>query len=127
MVEEVLREGHSLGIFAEEARELEAFCDRQVGFDNVERAALHLGFLDYLCSPLAQHVVHSAEGLAGGRDFAHEYRLKQSGAGCDLQALEESSSAGDDLGSVSVDGVGVDLGVDDVEPASPGILFSEDS
>jgi len=77
-------------------------------------------------SSLGQTVVDTAHGIHGGGDFSQEDGFLESGFSSQLASVEQSSGGGDDLTTSSVDGVGVQDTIQQVNSDTSHVFFSHD-
>lgn len=80
-----------------------------------------------MTSPLVQALVDTSHRLHRSCDLAHEDGLVKGGLRGQLAGVEQPSGGGQDLSSTSVDGVGVQLAVDDVDSEASHVLVGEDT
>lgn len=72
-------------------------------------------------------MIDTTHAFAGSSDVAAENGLNESGLRKKLQGIEKSSGSGHDLSSTSVDSVGVEFAVDDVESHTSHVFVTKDT
>jgi hypothetical protein len=104
-------------------RKTERLVDRQIGLDGVERRARTLFFTKDVASATIENGVDTAHGCVGAEDFDEEDGFLEGGLGEEFGGVEDAAAGGDDLSTTTVDGVGVEGYVLDVETdASHGFI-----
>lgn len=127
MVEHALREGSSGGHGSQVLGETEGLSDGEVSLDDDEGGAGDGLFSDNDTSSLGEGLIDTSHGIIRGLDFAQEDGLHESGLSSELSTIEDSSGSGDDLTTTSVDSVGVEGNVHNVESDTSHVLLSHDS
>jgi len=72
-------------------------------------------------------LINTTHAFTGSSDIASENGLKESGLRKEFQSIEESSGGGHDLSSTSVDGVGVEFTIIDIESHSSHVFVAENT
>merc|ERR1711939_715135 len=103
VVEHGLREGLATGV------------GRQVGVDGEQRGTRALGLLEDVTTSPGQHTVDTTHGLLRHLDLDQEDRLHETRVGKESRSVEHTTSGGDDLATTTVDGIGVEGNIHDVE------------
>lgn len=93
----------------------------------VEGGTGDLLFLVDDSSSLVEALVDTTHGIDGGSDFSQEDGLLESGLGGELAGVVETSTGGDDLSSTSVDGIGMENAIHDVDTDVSHVLFAHGS
>jgi len=119
-----LGEGLALGESSEMGGETERLGHRQEALDNRHRSTCDLFFFIDNTSPLIETVVDSSHGVLGGSDFTSEDRFLQSRAGSQFRSIVTSSSSLNQLTSSSVDGIGMEHHIHNVESNTSHVLFT---
>merc|ERR1719203_531705 len=125
MREDALREGTAGGGGAESLGETEGLGDGQEGLHVDERSALNGLLLVDDASTLGQALVNAADGVVRALDLDQEDGLDESGGGGELASVEDASGGGDDLTAASVDSVGVEGHILDVESDTSHVLVGK--
>lgn len=124
MVEHALREGSSGGHLSQVLGETERLSDGKVSLDDDERSTIDGLFTNNNTSSLGKGLIDTSHSIIGGLDFAEENRLNELGLGSKLGSIEDSSGSRDDLTTTSVDSVGVEGNVHNVESNTSHVFFS---
>jgi len=125
--EDHLRECHTRCVLAEKPGETERLEDRQVGLDLDDRVVVVGLLVDDLTTTLRERVVHTADALLGDLDVADEHGLHETGARRDLAAKDGALHGRHDLTRTTVDRVGVEHNVVDLNEHTPHGLATEDT
>lgn len=115
MGEDTLGEGLSGGGSSKGGGESEGFSDGEMGSDDVRGGSLDLFFFDNDSSSLIENVIDSSHTVSGSGDFGLEDGFLERGAGGEFTSVVDSSGGGDQLTTSSVDGIGVEDDVHDVD------------
>jgi hypothetical protein len=124
MVEDALREGTAGGGSTESLSETEGFSDREVSLDDEEGSSGDGLFTDNDTSSLGKSLIDATHGIVGALNLAEEDGLDESGLSSELRSIVDSSSGGDDLTTTSMDSVGVEGHVHNVELDASHVLVS---
>ena len=124
MVEDALREGSTGGGGSEGLGETEGLADGQVSLHVDERSAGDGLLRDDDTSSLGESLIDGADDIIGGLDLAKEDGLLELGTGGELASVVDTSGGGDDLTTTSVDGVGMERDVVDVESDTSHVLIA---
>lgn len=127
MVENALGEGLSLGEGSEQFSESERFSDWEVSLDDGHWGSGDLFFLDDETSSLVETVVDSSHGIHWAGNLSLEDGLLESGFSGQLTSVVEFSGGWDDLSGTSVDGIGVQDGIQKVDSDTSHVFFTDDS
>ena len=115
MVEHHLGEGLARGSLSEIGVEAEGLHDGEVGLDGEERSAGALLLVEDVTTTAGKDTVDTTHGLLGDLDLDKEDGLKESGLGQESGGVEHTTSGGDELTATTVDGIGVEGNIEDVE------------
>ena len=107
--------------------ETERFSDGQVSLDDDERSSGDGLFTNNNTSSLSKSLIDTSHGIIGGLDFAQEDGLNESGGSSELSSVQNSSGSRDDLTTTSVNSVGVESNVHNVESDTSHVLISQDT
>lgn len=126
MGEDALWESLPGGGSSQGGGESEGLADRQEGSDDVKRSTGDLFLFVDNTSSLIEDGVDSSHGVSWTGDLTDEDRFLKSWLGGELGCIIDSSGGRDDLTTSSVDGVGVQGDVQDVDSNSSHVLVTED-
>lgn len=115
VVEDGLREGLAGGGGTEIAVEAERLHDGQVGLDGEERSTRALLLVEDVTSPAGKDAVDTTHGGLGDLDLDQEDGLEESGLGKEGRGVQNTTSSRDDLATTTVDSIGVEGNIEDVE------------
>jgi len=115
MVEDQLGEGLTGGGGTEIGVETEGLLDGKVGLDVEQGSSGTLGLLEDVTTTAGKDRVDTTHGLLGDLDLDQEDGLEESGVGEKDRGVENTTSGRDDLTTTSVDGIGVEGNILDVE------------
>lgn len=93
----------------------ERFRDRQETLDDGDWGSSRVDFVFDVSSSHGNNVVDGTDDIVRAGDFNQEDRLLKSWVSEELRSVEGSSGDRDDLSSTSVDTIGVQGGIKDVE------------
>jgi len=127
MREDTLWEGTTGGGSSEGLGETEGLGDGKEGLHVDERGAWDgVLFVDNT-STLGEALVDSTDGIIWALDLDEEDWLDESGLGGELTGVEDTSGSWDDLTATSVDSIGVEGHILDVEPDTSHVLVSQNT
>ena len=127
MREDALREGTAGSGSSEGLGETERLGDGKEGLHVDERGAGNrLLFVDD-SSTLGEALVDATNGVIRALNLDQEDRLDESGLGGELAGVEDTSGGGHDLTATSVDSVGVEGHILDVESDTSHVLVGQDT
>jgi len=106
--------------------ESERLSDWQVGFHDDQRSSVDWLFSNDDSSSGGQALIDTSHGVIWSLDLAEEDGFLESGLGSQDSSVVDSSGSGDDLSTASVDGISMELDIEDVESDSSHVLFSHD-
>jgi hypothetical protein len=115
VVEHHLGEGLAGGGGTEIGVETEGLLDGKVGLDVEERSTGALGLLEDVTSPAGEDGVDTTHGVLGNLDLDQEDGLEETGVGEKGCGVEDTTSSRDDLTTTTVNGIGVEGDIHDVE------------
>ena len=115
MVEHHLGEGLARGSLSEIGVEAEGLHDGEVGLDGEEGSAGALLLVEDVATTAGKDTVDTTHGLLGHLDLDEEDGLEESGLGQESGGVEHTTSGGDELTATTMDGIGVEGDVEDVE------------
>lgn len=115
MVEDGLGEGLAGSVGAEIGVETEGLLDGQVSLDVEQRSTGALGLLEDVTSPAGKDTVDTTHGLLGNLDLDQEDGLEETGVGEQGSSVQDTTSSGDDLATTTVNSIGVQGNILDVE------------
>mmetsp|Transcript_5047 Transcript_5047/g.11123 ORF Transcript_5047/g.11123 Transcript_5047/m.11123 type:complete len:269 (+) Transcript_5047:109-915(+) len=125
VIEDALWEGLSTGLLSQSRHEAEGLSDGQVGLHLHQRCAFTLVLLEDAAAPQVHAGVDTAHGILWACDLHQEHWLLKGGLGCHLRSEAAAPCWGHDLASTSVDGIGVQGHIHDVEADTTHVLFAE--
>lgn len=115
MVEDGLGEGLAGSVGAQVGVETERLLDGKVGLDVEERSTRALSLLEDVTSPAGKDTVDTTHGVLGNLDLDQEDGLEKRGLGEQSSGVQDTTSSGDDLTTTTVDSIGVEGDIHDVE------------
>jgi hypothetical protein len=115
MVEDGLWEGLSSSSLTEIGGETERLVDWQVGLDSEEWGAWALFLGEDVTTSAGEDTVDTTHGLLWDLDLDQVDWLQESWVGQEGSGVQNTTSSWDDLSSSSVDGIGVEGNIEDVE------------
>lgn len=124
MREDALGEGTARSGGAEGLSETEGLGDRKEGLHVDERGSLDGLLLVDDTSTLGEALVDTTNGVIGALDLDLEDGLDEPGASGELSGVEDTTSGRHDLATTSVDSIGVESDVHDVEANTAHLLVS---
>jgi len=127
MVEDTLGEGTSGSGGTEGLGETEGLGDGKVGLHHDEGSSGNGLFSDNDTSSGGEALVDTTDGILGALDLNEEDRLLESGGGEELRSVHDTSGGGDELTTTSVDSIGMEGNILDVESDTSHVLFDEDT
>ena len=127
MREDALREGTAGGGSSESLGETKGLSDGEVSLDVNERSAWDRVFFVDDTSTLRHALVDTTDGIIRALDLDEEDRLHESWGSGELTGEEDTSGSGDDLTTTSVDSIGVESNILDVESDTSHVLISHDT
>jgi len=127
MVEDTLGEGTSGSGGTEGLGETEGLGDGKVGLHHDEGSSGNGLFSDNDTSSGGEALVDTTDGILGALDLNEEDRLLESGGGEELRSVHDTSGGGDELTTTSVDSIGMEGNILEVESDTSHVLFDEDT
>ena len=127
MIEDALREGTTGSGGTESLCETEGLSDGQVGLHVDKRSSGNGLLLVDDTTTLGEALVDSTDGVIRALDLNKEDRLLEARRGCDLRGIEHTSGGGHNLATTSVDGIGVQGHVVNVEADASHVLVDHDT
>ena len=127
MREDALREGTSGGSGSEGLGETEGLSDGKEGLHVDKRCSWDGFFFVDDTSALGQALVDATDGVIRALDLDQEDRLDESGLGGELASIEDTSGSGHDLTATSVDSIGVEGHILDVESDTSHVFISHNT
>lgn len=115
VVEHHLGEGLTRGGGAEVGVETERLLDGKVSLDVEEGSTGTLGLLEDVTSSAGKHRVDTTHGVLGNLDLDQEDGLLDTGLGEKGSGVEDTASSRDDLTTTTVNSIGVEGNIHDVE------------
>jgi len=115
MVEDHLRESLATSVLAEIGSKAERLVDREVGLDVEEGCAGTLLLREDVTTTAGEDTVDTAHSLLWNLDLDNVHGLEESGVGEEGGGVEDTAGSGDNLSSTTVDGVGMEGDVHNVE------------
>ncbi|KAI6769124.1 hypothetical protein HG531_010228 [Fusarium graminearum] len=123
VVEDGLRESLSGGGLSEISVETERLENGEVGLDVEERSTGALLLAEDVTTSSGKDTVDTTHGLLGNLDLDEVDGLEESGLGEKRGGVQDTTGSGDDLTTTTVNGIGVEGNIEDVETArSHGLL-----
>ena len=123
MVEDALREGTTGGGGTKSLGESEGLSDGQVGLDVDERGSGDGLLSSNNTSPLGQALIDSSYGIIRALDLNQEDGLHETGLSSQYGGVEDTSSSRNDLTTTSVDSIGVESHILDIEADTAHVLI----
>merc|ERR1719414_1781794 len=127
MIENALREGLSAGCLTQSSNETEGLSDWEVSLDLDQWRAFTRVLLEHTPTPQVHAVVDTTHGLLWACDLDQEHRLLQGRLRDQLCSETTPTGGGHDLPSATVDGIGVQSDIHDVEPNASHVLLTQRS
>ena len=127
MIEDALREGTAGSGGTEGLCEAEGLSDGQIGLHVNKRGSRNGFLLIDDTTTLGEALVNATDGIIGALDLNKEDRLLEARRGCDLRGIEHTSGSGHNLTTTSVDGIGVQGHVVNVEADASHVLVDHDT
>jgi hypothetical protein len=127
MVKDGLWEGLSGGVGTEIGVETERLHDGKVGLDGEERCSRTLLLVEDVTTSSGQDTVHTTHGTLGNLNLDQEDGLKETGLGQESCSVQDTTSSWDQLSTTTMDSIGVESDIHDVESARTHGLFSDRS
>ena len=124
MIEHTLWESTSGGSGSEGLGETEGLSDRKEGLHVDEWGSVDWLFSGDNTSSLGEALVDTTDGIIWALNLDEEDWLLESWFSGELGSVEHTSTGWDDLTTTSVDSIGVEGNIMDVESASSHVLFS---
>ena len=124
MVEDALREGTAGGGGTESLGETKGLSDREVSLYDEEGGSGNGLFTDNDTSSLSEGLIDATHGVVGALNLAKEDGLDEARLGGELRSVVNASSGRDDLTTTSVNSVGVEANVHNVESDTSHVLLS---
>mmetsp|Transcript_115059 Transcript_115059/g.187460 ORF Transcript_115059/g.187460 Transcript_115059/m.187460 type:complete len:266 (-) Transcript_115059:898-1695(-) len=125
MVEDTLRESLTTGLLSQCSNEAKGLCNRQVCLDLQERSAFAWVLLEDASASEVHARVHTAHGLLGAGDLHQEDRLLECWLSCHLCCKGNTAHWGSNLASTTVDCIGVQRHIQEVEADTAHVLLAE--
>lgn len=125
MVKDHLRECLTSGGLSQLGGESEGLVDGQVGLDVEEWGTWSLLLREDHTSLLVQHSVDSSHSLLWALNLDQEDWLLDRWLGEKGRSVDDTSAGWDDLTTSSVDGIGVEDDIEDVESSSSHVLLGD--
>ena len=127
MREDTLREGLTGGLRTEIGGETEGLEDGQVGLNLVERSTGALFFSNDVSTTLIQARINTTNGVFWALDIDEEDGFLETRLGGQDGGVDDTTASGDDLSTTTMDGIGVEGDIVDVETASTHVFVTEDT
>jgi len=127
MVEHTLGEGTSGSGGTESLGETEGLSDGKVGLHHDERGSGNGLFTNNDSSSGGEALVNTTDGIFGALDLDEEDGFLEARSGKELRSIEDTSGGGDELATTSVDSIGMEGNILDVESDSSHVFFDEDT
>ena len=127
MVEHTLWESSARGGGSQGLGETEGFSDWEVGLHLHEWGSGNWLFSNNDTSSLGKTLVNWTNAIIRGLDLTEEDWLLESWCGDELTSVQDSSGSWDDLTSSSMDGIGVEGDIMDIESASSHVLVAHNT
>ena len=127
MVEDTLREGTAGSGSSEGLGESEGLSDWEIGLDDKEGSSRNWLLTNNDTSSLGKGLIDTTHGIIGALNLAEEDWLDESWLSGKLGSIDDSSGSWDDLTTTSVDSVGMEGNVHNVELDTSHVLVSHDS
>jgi hypothetical protein len=127
MVEHALWESTSGSGGAESLSETEGLGDGQVSLDHHEWGSLNSFFGENNTTALGHALIDTTDGIIRSLDFDQEDWFHKSGLSSELTSIEDASSGGNDLTTTSVDSIGVQGDIFNVESDATHVLVGHNT
>lgn len=115
VIEDGLREGLARGGLAKIGVEAERLQNGEVGLDVEEGSTRALLLVEDVTTTTGQNTVDTTHGLLGNLNLDKVDRLKKSGLSKEGRGVEDTTGSGHDLTGTTMDGIGVEGNIEDVE------------
>jgi hypothetical protein len=115
VVEDGLREGLSRGGGTQVTVEAERFQDGQVSLDVEERSTRTLLLVEDVTTTTGKNTVDTTHGLLGNLNFDQVDGLEKSRVGQQGRGVQDATGSGDELTTTTVNGIGVQGNIKNVE------------
>jgi len=126
-MEDTLREGLSSSQRSQVSSETERFSDREVSLDLVKRSTSNGFFFIDNTSSLVKTLVDTTHSIHRSSNFSQEDGFLESGLSSEFTSVVNSSGSGDNLTTTSVDSIGVEGNIDDVDSDLSHVFFTQDT
>ena len=127
VVEHALWEGFPAGVGAQVLGEPEGFSNWKVGLQVDHRGPLLLLFVEHAPTSAGDHTVAATHDVLGHLDLGQVHGLHEGRAGAEHGGVGHAAGGGDDLASTTVDGVGVQGNVLDLEQDTTAVFVGHRS
>merc|ERR1712136_24734 len=124
MIEHALRESLSARLLTQRRDETERFCNRQMRFDLHQWSSLSRVLLENASTTHVHTPIHTAHRFLRTCDFHQEHWLLERGLCCEFRRKTTSPGGWHDLPRPSVNRIGVERHVHDVETDSAHVLLN---
>jgi hypothetical protein len=124
MIKHRLRERLTTRSLTNIRRKSKRFVDREVRFNGIERGSGTLFLRENMTTSTIKDRVDTTHGGVGTENLDEEDRFLESWHGEKFRGVENTTTCGDDLSSSTVDGVGMECYVLDVETNTSHGFFS---
>merc|ERR1711920_550959 len=125
MIEHALREGLSAGCLTQSSDEAEGLGDREVSLDLDQWRALTRVLLENTPAPQVHAIIDTTHGLLWACDLNQEHGLLQSRLRDQLCSETAPTCGGHNLPSTTVNGIGVQSDIHNVEPNASHVLLTQ--
>merc|ERR1712136_686964 len=125
MIEHALRESLSARLLTQRRDETERFCNRQMRFDLHQWSSLSRVLLENASTTHVHTPIHTAHRFLRTCDFHQEHWLLERGLCCEFRRKTTSPGGWHDLPRPSVNRIGVERHVHDVETDSAHVLLTQ--
>jgi len=126
-MEGTLWEGFSLGCLSESSSKSERFRNWKISFDKLHGRPFNFDFFNNLTSTFIEALVAARHFGSGAGDLGNEHGFEESGFRLDLSGVHDSSGGRNDLTLASVNSIGVEFDIFDVEGGVFHVLVAENA
>ena len=127
MVEDALRESTAGGGSTESLGETERFSDGEMCFHVDEGSSVNGLFTDNNTTTSGKAVINGTNAIFGALDLNQEDGFLETRSGGDFGSVEDTSGSGDNLTTTSVDSIGMEGNIMDVETDSSHVFFGHNT
>jgi hypothetical protein len=125
MIENGLRESLARGVRAEISVEAEGLHDWEISLDGEERSSGTLLFAEDVTSTAGENTIDTTHSTLGNLNLDQENRLKKTWFGKEGRGVQDTAGSWNKLSTTTMDRIGVEGNIHDVESARTHWLFGD--